>query len=215
MPTISVVIPTYNRCDLLMSRALPSVFAQDADVDLEIIVVGDGTDFETVTAMRDLESKDPRVTFWNRQHQVYPDDPGEKWCVLGLEARNWGYEKATGDFLVGLDDDDALLPHMIRTLHKSLVQGGVDVAYGRSLAFNQADKKIAEYGKFPPMHFAFCEGAWLSKHDLGYWLDPACIERGLPEDGDKIDRMVAGGVQFAFVNDVVHHYWPNPRGVAE
>jgi hypothetical protein len=46
---------------------------------------------------------------------------------------------------------------------------------------------------------------------MGYRYDPACIERGLPEDGDLWDRMVAGGVRFTMVDKVVHHYYPNPR----
>jgi hypothetical protein len=46
---------------------------------------------------------------------------------------------------------------------------------------------------------------------MGYRYDPECISRGLPEDGDLWNRMVAGGVTFAFVPTVVHHYWPNER----
>jgi len=214
MTKISVVIPTYNRADTLMNRALPSVFAQDITAELEILVVGDGTDFETVSLMRDLESRDPRVRFWNRPHQDYPDDPGERWCVLGLEARNWGHDHATGEYIAGLDDDDEWRVHMLSTLWKALKQGGVDVAYGRSIAYNSEGKQIAQYGRVPPMHFAFCDGAWLSKHDLGFRYDKACIDRGLPEDGDRIDRMVAAGLKFAFVNDVVHNYYPNPRGMS-
>ena len=32
--------------------------------------------------------------------------------------------------------------------------------------------------------------------------------RILPEDGDKIDRMVAAGLKFAFVDRIVHYYYP-------
>jgi hypothetical protein len=58
---------------------------------------------------------------------------------------------------------------------------------------------------------AFCDGAWLMRHDLGWRFDPGCISRGLPEDGDMWARMYAGGVRFAFGNQLVHHYYVNPR----
>jgi len=43
MTLVSVVIPTYNRPQLLMTRSLPSVMAQTHE-ELDIHVVGDGTD---------------------------------------------------------------------------------------------------------------------------------------------------------------------------
>lgn len=207
---ISVVIPTKDRREKL-ERAIKSVLGQAGTWDLEILVVGDDTDQDTVKMMEGWSKADPRLRFWNLPAQVYPEDPGQKWCVIGLEARNWGYDHATGDYIAGLDDDDIWLPHWLQTLYQAIKKLGVDVVYGRSEAFDQGGKLVARYGKWPAMHFAFCEGAWLAKHDLGYRLDPACIERGLPEDGDKIDRMVAGGVSFAFVDEVIHHYFPNPR----
>lgn len=208
-PLVSVVIPTYNRKRLLTERALPSVLAQTHQ-NLDIHVVGDGTDEETCLAMAHASHDDPRIRFTNIPHQQYPDDPGQLWCVIGLNARNYGYDHAKGEYLVGLDDDDELLPQMIEKLLRVLLQYDVDVAYGRSKAFGH-DGSIAWYGNWPPGHFQFCDGAWLMKHDLGYRLDPECISRGLPEDGDKIDRMVADGVRFTFLDEIVHYYYPNPR----
>lgn len=211
MAKVSVVIPTYNRRDQL-ARAISSVLEQEGGPwDLEVLVVGDGTDLETEMLMAAWTSGDSRISFTNLPRQEYPKDPGQRWQVLGLEARNWGYDHATGDYLAGLDDDDIWLPHWLQTMVPEIERLGVDLVYGKSLAYNQKGDICGVYGKYPPMHFAFCEGAWLAKHDLGYRLDPDCIKRGLPEDGDKIDRMVAGGVKMAFIDKVIHHYFPNPR----
>jgi glycosyltransferase involved in cell wall biosynthesis len=206
-PLVSVVIPTHNRTDLLMSRSLPSVLNQTYP-NLEVLVVGDGTEPQTGKALRALA--DPRVRFKNLPRQVLPDDPGQRWCVIGLEARNWGHDNAQGEFIAGLDDDDEFLPFMIQTLFDELCAADADLAYGRSKAFGH-DGSIAWYGHWPPGHFAFCDGAWLSKHDLGFRYDPGCISRGLPEDGDRIDRMVAAKKKFVFVDQIVHYYYPNPR----
>jgi glycosyltransferase involved in cell wall biosynthesis len=207
MSLLSVVIPTYERTSLLMKRAIPSVLSQKHDLDIEIIVVGDGEGPATGLALQMLD--DPRIFYENRPRPEYPEDEGVKWCLIGYEARNWGYDHAQGDFIMALDDDDAYAVGAISTLYRELREFSADFVYGRSLAFDEANRHIASYGFYPPKHFAFCEGAWMAKHDLGWRFDLTCVERGLPADGDRIDRMVAGGVKFHFVDQVVHHYWPN------
>jgi glycosyltransferase involved in cell wall biosynthesis len=206
-PLVSVVISTYNRAKLLTERSLPSVLSQTHQ-NLDVHVVGDGTDQETVRLLSEVT--DPRVRFTNLPRQEYPADPGTKWCVIGLEARNHGHDTARGDYIANLDDDDEFLPHTIETLLRHLQADDADIAYGRSKAFLH-DGGIQWYGNWPPQHFAFCDGAWLSRHDLGVRYDPECVKRGLPEDGDRIDRMVAAGYRFTFVDEIVHYYYPNPR----
>lgn len=206
-PLVSVVISTYNRAKLLQERSLSSVLAQTYQ-NLDIHVVGDETDQETVDLMASYT--DPRVRFTNRPKQTYPNDPGSKWALIGLEARNHGHDTARGEYIANLDDDDEMLPTAIDTLLKALWAHDADIAYGKSKAFLH-DGGIQWYGNWPPMHFAFCDGAWLSKHDLGFRYDLECVTRGLPGDGDRIDRMVAAGLKFTMVQDIVHYYYPNPR----
>lgn len=207
MPKVSVVVPTYNRTKLLMTRSLPSILRQKTELDVEVLVVGDGTEKATEYAIWSMG--EDRIRFVNLPRPTYPEDDTMRWNLIGLAARNHGFDWADGEFLAELDDDDAFAPGHLQTLYEALTEGTFDLAYGRSIAFNELDQRVAEYGFWPPKHFAYCEGAWLAKHDLGYRYDPECVKRGLPGDGDKIDRMVAGGVQFTFVDKVVHFYWPN------
>jgi glycosyltransferase involved in cell wall biosynthesis len=206
-PLVSVVIPTYKRPKELLERALPSVLAQ-THKNLEIIVVGDGPNPGAERGIEELD--DDRVQYAEVTKQVLPEDKQAAWCVLGLDARNHGYDLASGGYIMGLDDDDAWLPYTVKLLLENLIETQVDVAYGRSKAFKH-DGGIQWYGRYPPEHFAYCEGAFIAKHDMGFRLDPDCVKRGLPEDGDKIDRMVAAGKMFTFVDQVVHYYYPNPR----
>jgi glycosyltransferase involved in cell wall biosynthesis len=48
-PEVTVVIPTRSRWDLLSTAALPSALSQD-DLDVEILVVGDGSTDSTAQA---------------------------------------------------------------------------------------------------------------------------------------------------------------------
>ena len=57
-PDVSVVIPTRSRWHLLSGAALPSALEQE-DVELEVIVVDDGSEDETPARLRELA--DPRL----------------------------------------------------------------------------------------------------------------------------------------------------------
>ena len=92
MPTVSVIIPTYNRADAVR-RAVQSVLDQ-AFADHEIIVVDDGSTDGTGAAMAAFGA---RVTYV-RQENRGP-----------AAARNLGIRRSQGRFIAFLDDDDEFL----------------------------------------------------------------------------------------------------------
>lgn len=94
-PSVTVAIPTRNRA-MLLRRALSSVLTQTFR-DLEVVVVVDGPDPETVT-MLEAET-DPRL-----RYHVNPAPIG------GAGARNVAVQLARGRWIALLDDDDVWLP---------------------------------------------------------------------------------------------------------
>jgi len=94
MPTISVIIPTYNRKEWLQ-EAIDSVLAQRS-VSLECIVVDDGSTDGTGEAVN--------TRYGGRIRYVYQANAGES------AARNHGAALAAGDYLAFLDSDDIWLP---------------------------------------------------------------------------------------------------------
>lgn len=209
MAKVSIIIPTHKRPELLLRRAVPSVLNQKTQHDVELIVVGDDTDDESVEGMLEYMDQDSRVFFKNLPKQRLPDGP-EAWNVIGLEARNWGHDHATGDYVGGLDDDDEFTADHIEVLVRALEWNEVDWAYGMSKAFVKGRTRL--YGHQPPGLGALCDGAAIWKRELGYRYDPDCLKRGKPEDGDLWDRMREDGVSWFFVRQIVHHYYPNPGG---
>jgi glycosyltransferase involved in cell wall biosynthesis len=97
-PTISVVIPTLRRPALIL-RALKSVFAQTYR-DIEIVVVVDGPDDETIAALQAVD--DPRLSI-----VVNPRS------MTAAGARNIGVAHAKGEWVAFLDDDDEWLPEKL------------------------------------------------------------------------------------------------------
>ncbi len=93
--TVSAVIPTRNRPDLVM-RAVRSALAQQYE-DMEVIVVIDGPDALTTTVLNEIHDRRLRVI-------ALPETRG------AANARNAGVASATGDWIAFLDDDDEWLP---------------------------------------------------------------------------------------------------------
>jgi glycosyltransferase involved in cell wall biosynthesis len=100
VPTVSVVIPTRQRGELLQ-RAVGSALAQSHQ-DIEVIVVVDGPDDESGPALERFA--DPRVRVV--QHDDRKGAPA---------ARNTGAAAANGEWVALLDDDDEWLPDKLAT----------------------------------------------------------------------------------------------------
>ena len=96
-PVVSVIIPHFNRSDLL-SETVDSLIAQTY-TDWEAIIVDDGSDAEHRAALPAIAA-DNRIRLLNRERS--PKGPST--------CRNIGLEKACGEYVIFLDSDDLLAP---------------------------------------------------------------------------------------------------------
>ena len=94
-PTISVIIPTYNRAGVL-GRSIKSVLAQTY-CDFELLVVDDGSTDNTDEVMKSFN--DPRICFL--KHEKNRGFPA---------ALNTGIKAARGEYIAFQDSDDEWLP---------------------------------------------------------------------------------------------------------
>ena len=101
MYKVSIIIPTYNR-ENLITKALDSLINQSYQ-NIEIIVIDDGSSDHTREALKPYQE----LTNFSCYYQ---NNQGRS------VARNKGIEKATGEFLMFLDSDDYLEPHAIASL---------------------------------------------------------------------------------------------------
>jgi glycosyltransferase involved in cell wall biosynthesis len=99
-PTVSIVIPTFNRAPLL-PRAIESVQAQTFD-DWEIVLVDDGSTDDTEALAGDYA-----VRLGDRFHYSRQANAGSS------AARNRGIDAARGRFVAFLDSDDEYLPRKL------------------------------------------------------------------------------------------------------
>ena len=97
LPTVSIIIPTFNRAKLL-PRALESVRAQTV-ADWEIVLIDDGSTDETERVAAEYgRTLGPRLVYHRQKNQG------------ASAARNRGLELSRGRFVAFLDSDDEYLP---------------------------------------------------------------------------------------------------------
>jgi glycosyltransferase involved in cell wall biosynthesis len=125
-PYFSVVIPVYNRADVL-ETALCSVLEQTFQ-DFDIIVVDDGSSDNPCKAIERIA--DPRIKYLRQENKG------------GAAARNTGIDAATGRFIAFLDSDDVFLPHHLQTMHDMLDRTTNTVGYARILVDRGNGRKI-------------------------------------------------------------------------
>ncbi len=117
MPDISIVIPTYNRGELL-SETVRLCHQMAGEVDLEFIVIDDGSADDTPARLKELAGEIPNFSHMS----IDNGGPGR--------ARNIGADMATADIVLFLGDDiqprssDFFQVHL--DMHRRL--GGTDVA---------------------------------------------------------------------------------------
>tara|TARA_R110002072_G_scaffold245959_3_gene405197 strand:+ start:185 stop:1018 length:834 start_codon:yes stop_codon:yes gene_type:complete len=102
-PLVSVYITTRNR-HILLDRAIQSVLTQTWG-NLELIVCDDASSDDTSRLLQKYSDELPNF-YWIR------NDTMAGACV----SRNNAINKATGEFITGLDDDDYFLPQRIELL---------------------------------------------------------------------------------------------------
>jgi glycosyltransferase involved in cell wall biosynthesis len=134
VPLVSVIVPTYNRADLVL-RAVRTVLIQ-TERDLELLIVDDGSDDDTPTVLSTVD--DPRVRTLRTTH------------VGVARARNAAIGEARGAWVAFLDDDNEWHPsYLERQLAAAAAAPGVVAVYCPAQHF---DDDLDEFGGRSPWH---------------------------------------------------------------
>ncbi len=133
VPAVSVIIPTYDRMEML-GAALDSVAAQTFQ-DFEIVIVDDGS---TDGTREYVASRSERIRyFWQPNQGV-------------AEARNHGLRVIHSEFVAFLDSDDLWKPEFLdKTV--SLLRQNPDLAlvYTRFTSMDAAGRVLPRHNKTP------------------------------------------------------------------
>lgn len=123
---VSIIIPTYNRAHLL-GETLDAVLAQTY-THWECIVVDDGSTDTTKVLLDAYCAKDHRVKYYQRPNNHQSGGNG---------ARNFGFVKSTGTYLIFLDSDDVLMPFALEQRITSIDSRSLDMLVVESAVFTK------------------------------------------------------------------------------
>lgn len=99
---VSIIIPTFNRVDLLV-ETLDSVLKQIYE-NWECIIIDDGSTNNTLHTIQKYIELDGRFRFFSRPDHL---------TKSGNSCRNFGYEMSRGEFINFFDSDDIMLPDFL------------------------------------------------------------------------------------------------------
>lgn len=137
---ISVILSTYNRCDLL-PRALAALSAQQTNsVEYEIIVVDNNSTDRTKEVVGQFKARDPRIRY------VFEPRQGLSY------GRNAGIEAAHADAIAFTDDDVQVAHDWIYQIQQALSRyPNADFLGGRVLPGSEDQLPAWVHTRMPPL----------------------------------------------------------------
>ena len=124
-PSISIILPTHNSASFV-SRAIDSVLNQEGDHELELIIVDDLSNDETVPLINQRYTADSRVNLIIAEQNGGPGT-----------ARNLGLAEARGEWIGLIDADDAWTADRLTGLIP-LCTAEVDVLFDNLTGYDHA-----------------------------------------------------------------------------
>lgn len=211
-PSLSVIIPTHNRCDLLDKNLDALLSIPWPATDLEIIVVADSCEDDTEKVVK-FHSKESRCPIRYFGHEA--KNPSA--------TRNLGATHAKGRVLLFLDDDNIAQPGLLQAhMNEHQVDNRVILGYSKAIipenpSLWQLEARLWWEDRFkemahPGYRFNYCDffsgntslSASLFQKTGGFDLSLKRLE-----DYELGIRLLRLGARFGYVPEAVGHHHDN------
>lgn len=164
MSKFSIIMPTYNRPKYIR-EAVDSILSQD--VDLELIIMDGGE------SIKHLLPEDDRIKYFNQKDKGITD------------AMNNGLKIATGDILSWANDDDMLVPSILKEVEEEMkdcqwLYGKISLTNGGELGEKWDKERMWKVNIVPQpsvywSRYAFNEVGLMDEEndlasDYAYWI---------------------------------------------
>ena len=214
MTKVSVIIPLHNS-EAYITQTIDSCLAQTHD-NIEIIVVENGSKDQGYQIVKSIDDK-PLSVF-----QITTPN--------AAAARNYGYKKATGAYIIFLDADDVMAPNKIELQLKALStkpQGWIASCAWAKFKTNTKEAIITPQKVWNIQNpVTWCVTSWMGggMMALSGWLIPKPIidkaglwdeNLSLHDDGEFMCRVLLASKGNVFVEKTVVYYRQQSRSLSK
>jgi len=205
MTKVSIIIPLYNS-EAYITQTIDSCLAQTHD-NIEIIVVENGSTDKSCQVVKSIDDK--RLSVF----QILTPN--------AAAARNYGYQKATGTYIIFLDSDDVMASNKIELQLKAISakpKGWVACCAWAKFKTNTKEAVISPQKVWAIQNpIDWCLQSWMGEGMMipGCWLIPKPIidkaglwdERlSLHDDGEFMCRVLLASKGNVFVENTLVYY---------
>lgn len=224
-PLVSICVPTYNRAEILIERAVKTALSQSYE-NIELVIVGDHCTDGTAEMLSEV--KDPRLKFYNLpgRHRKYPKNIENHWYVGGAVPANEAMRLAKGKWIARLDDDDTWSQDHIERLLKYAVDGNYEFVSALYAEERFGVRKVIDGVHALDAYFTRCEkdnfrsspkiggvSTWFKRSYLRfmeYNIDCWRKDWNRVWDIDLALRIYGSGARMGFCEEVLAYVVPRP-----
>lgn len=158
IPIVSVIIPVYNR-ENLINQAIDTVVNQTCQ-DWELVLIDDKSTDKTVEIIQGRAKNDSRIKLYTNGHTKGPSG-----------ARNQGLDKAVGRYIAYQDSDDEWEPHHLETMiyYLATYPDKVDLMTANPLRKYRENNEVFNYDTLDMDNISH------TKLEDAYLISPACL----------------------------------------
>ena len=206
-PKISIIIPVYNRSELLPDT-LESIQAQ-IFTDWECILVDDHSTDDSFLVLKEYQKKDPRFKAFRRPTEL---KKGANSC------RNYGFLKASASCIKWFDSDDIMLSLHLELAYTTLIENNLDFVVTDTLNFKNENGEMLDKpylfdrdgAVITAENFAMNRIGWITDDFLGRReiVEKIKFNENITTDGDEYNffvRFLHLSIKGVFINQVLTH----------
>lgn len=134
-PKISVIVPIYN-VEKYLDDCLKSIQEQTF-TDFEVLLINDGTPDNSIKIASKYVEQDSRFRLYHKKNGGLSD------------ARNFGLERAKGEYVAFIDSDDRIREKYLENLYNAITENDADVAICAFSFYYLNNGKITKSNKKP------------------------------------------------------------------
>lgn len=226
-PLVSIYTPTYNRGEILMERALPSVLNQTYK-NFEYIILGDHCTDKTEELISKIN--DSRIKFYNlpERRYRYPESAENHWLAGPVVPANEALKLIRGKWIARLDDDEVWISDHIETSllfaqkenYEFVSAQNVEERYGKKAIVDGIKARDPYFTDRPAKRDKIDDSpkiggtsTWLYRSYLRFFkYNINCWRKkwNRVNDIELVLRMFNAGVRMGFINKVMLYALPRP-----